>query len=495
MLRNENKRIFDEVVTGLCKKVKETPETIFTESEFIDDLQVIEESFIATVGEFNYMNAKPYDQRKMIKQFFEESYLSQYYTLVYDSLLMESELTFSQQYLLENTQNVFKVTYLGENESVVTDTKLLEEGFLNPTLAGSTVASIGMFLHLPLMPLAAISAAAVLAADLLVPVASSAKKERWASSMLGKVGKLLVSSKPFYIKSGSPISQSISNIANFDNLNLNSEVTKMFAQLQKSTNKDGVQQGIKELFSHCNDVLGQAIQDNPNLSTAQIDKLSNSKYNPETATIIGMFYNSIMRSADNGDIDSVLMYRKCLIDKLVDVYKYLVIANAVNSKDYLKIARSLARGNGANPEQLFSFVSSASELDTSNTTELLRENLITLLKLRLEFDNLAQGLSRGAFKVDTEAGKYFTGKLKQVDLAVEDYLRTHGKKIDTLYENRREFEKKDFKHNPVTVKKSLFGFDRGNQNENSGSNTRPYSNNNSRDNNNSSNFNNNRYNG
>ena len=58
MLRNENKRIFDEVVTGLCKKVKETPETIFTESEFIDDLQVIEESFIATVGEFNYMNAK-----------------------------------------------------------------------------------------------------------------------------------------------------------------------------------------------------------------------------------------------------------------------------------------------------------------------------------------------------------------------------------------------------------------------------------------------------
>jgi hypothetical protein len=95
----------------------------------------------------------------------------------------------------------------------------------------------------------------------------------------------------------------------------------------------------------------------------------------------------------------------------------------------------------------------------------------------------------------TLAGKYFTGKLKQVDLAVEDYLRTHGKKIDTLYENRREFEKKDFKHNPVTVKKSLFGFDRGNQNENSGSNTRPYSNNNSRDNNNSSNFNNNRYNG
>ena len=467
MLVNEGKRIFDQVITGLCDKLNSTKETIFEGVDFSGEYQTIEESFLANVNEFNYMNAKPYDQRQMVKQFFEGTYLSQYYSHIKDTLLTEGELSFSQQYLFENTEKMFNVQYIGSREGVNTQINLLEESFFNSALTVGTAVSAGMFFGVPLLPLVAVAIPTVFAIELLTPIASAAKAEKIAAEWFGNMGKLLVSSKPFYMKSSSPISQTITNVANFDNLELNKDVVDLFHKLQRSNNKKDVVTGVQEIFGKCNDVIMNVIQDNPNMDSETFDRMKDMKYSPAHASILSIMYNSVMKSANAGEqSDQILIYRKCMIDKLTDVYKYLVIANAVNSKDYLKIARSLSNGNSSNPEQLFSFVTSASETDQSNTTELLRENLITLLKLRLEYENLANGLSRGAFKIDTESGKYFQQKLKQTDNAIEDYLRTHGRKIDTLYETRRDFEKKDFKHNPVTVKKSLFGFDKGPSNGN-----------------------------
>ena len=466
-MQNENRTLFESVVQGLCDKVTNTPETIFSNCDLTSEFKTIEESFLANVGEFNYIRETPYNQRRMIKAFFENTYLSQYYTTVYDNLLQENSLTFSTQYLLDNTQKLFNVQYLGESEEVYTPLKIIEESFVQSAMALGTAISAGAFLGLPLLPIAAITIPTVFAIELLTPIVSNKKREMEASELLGKVGKLLVSSKPFYIKNSSPISQSISNVADFDNLNLNDNVVGLFTKLQRSMKKDEVVKGIEELFGHCNDQLAAIISTDASLDATQLEQLKNAKYDPTKVSILGMMYNSVMKSSNgnSANTDQVLLYRKCIVDKLVDVYKYLVIANAVNSKDYLKIARSLSNGHSANPEQLFSFVSSASEIDQSNTTELLRENLITLLKLRLEFDALAIGLSRGAFKIDTETGKYFAQKLKQTDMAIEDYLRTHGRKIDTLYETRKDFENKDYKHNPVNVKRSLFGFDKGNSHD------------------------------
>lgn len=476
-MQNENKELFESVVQGLCARVSNTPETIFSNLDLTGELKTIEESFLANVGEFNFMRETSYNKRRMIKEFFENTYLSQYYTNVYDNLLHENSLTFSTQYLLDNTQKVFNVQYLGESEEVYTPLKIIEESFMNSAMALGTAISAGAFLGLPLLPLAAVAVPTVFAMELITPIVSAAKREKNAEKYIGMLGKLLVSSKPFYIKSSSPISQSITNVADFDNLNLNDNVIELFSKLQRSMKKDEVVTGINGLFGHCNDALEAVIQTDLNLNSDQIASLKNAKYDPSKVSILGMMYNSVMKNSNGtgGNTDQVLLYRKCVVDKLVDVYKYLVIANAVNSKDYLKIARSLTNGHSANPEQLFSFVSSASELDQSNTTELLRENLITLLKLRLEFDSLAIGLNRGAFKIDTETGKYFAQRLKQTDVAIEDYLRTHGRKIDTLYETRKDFEQKDYKHNPLNVKKSLFGFDRGNSNDRPQSQSpRPY---------------------
>ena len=470
MLVNEGKRIFDQVITGLCDKISSTKETIFEGTDFSGEYDVIEESFIANVGEFNYMNAKPYDQRQMVKQFFEGTYLSQYYSHIKDTLLTEGELSFSQQYLFENTEKLFNVQYIGARENENSDMNLLQESFMSSAGFAGTAISAGMLLGLPLLPLMAVTIPTVFAIELITPIAQAARAEKTAATWLGNIGKLLVSSKPFYMKSSSPISQTITNVANFDNLNLNDDVVKLFHDLQRSNNKNDVVKGIQGLFGHCNDVIMQTIQNNPNLDSDSLQRLQQTKYDPSKANILSLLYNNVMKSANvGGQSDQVTLYRRCVIDKLVDTYKYLVISNAVNSKDYLKIARSLTNGHSSNPEQLFSFVTSASEIDPNGTTELLRENLITLLKLRLEFDNMALGLNRGAFKIDTESGKYFQQKLKQTDIAIEDYLRTHGRKVDTLYETRRDFEKKDFKHNPVNVKKSLFGFSRG-SNGNSGSN-------------------------
>lgn len=460
-MQNENKTIFEQVITGLSEKLKTTPETIFEGTDFATEIGTIEECFLANVNEFNYMNMKPYDQRKTVKEFFEGTYLSQVYTYIYDSLLTEGELTFSQQYLLENTEKVFNVSYMGSRDNCNSNVVMLEESFMSSSMLGATAVSAGLFLGLPLLPIIALTIPTVFAIELMTPIAKAAETEKTAVHWLGNIGKLLVSSKPFYMKSSSPISQSVTNIANFDNLNLNEEVVDLFHKLQRSSNKQDVVTGIQEIFGKCNDTIMTIVQNDPNVNLEKLEDLKNTKYNPAFASILGMMYNNIMKSANaGGQTDQVLAYRKCIVDKLTDIYKYLVISNAVNSKDYLKIARSLSNGHSGNPEQLFSFVASASENDQSNTTELLRENLITLLKLRLEFDALAAGLNRGAFKIDTESGKYFQQKLKQTDIAIEDYLRTHGRKVDTLYETRRDFEKKDFKHNPVNVKKSLFGFDR-----------------------------------
>ena len=461
-MQKENQTIFEQVIIGLSEKLNKTPETIFEGTDFVAEIQTIEESFYANVSEFNYMNMKPYDQRKAVKEFFEGTYLSQVYTYIYDTLLTEGDLTFSQQYLLENTEKLFNVSYMGSRDNCNSDIVMLEESFFSSTALGATAVSIGLFLGMPLLPIVALTIPTVFAIELLTPIASSAKTEKIAALWLGNIGKLLVSSKPFYMKGSSPISQSVTNVANFDNLNLNEDVVDLFHKLQRSSNKKDVVSGIEEIFGKCNDTIMNSIQNDPNIDLEKLEDLKNTKYNPAFASILGMLYNNIMKSANaGGQTDQILTYRKCIIDKLTDIYKYLVISNAVNSKDYLKIARSLSNGHAGNTEQLFSFVASASENDQSNTTELLRENLITLLKLRLEFDNLASGLNRGAFKIDTESGKYFQQKLKQTDIAIEDYLRTHGRKVDTLYETRRDFEKKDFKHNPVNVKRSIFGFDRG----------------------------------
>ena len=177
-MQNKNRDLFESVVLGLCDRVSKKPDTIFTNLDLKDELKTIEESFLATVGEFTFISAKPYDQRKMIEQYFEESYLSQYYTCVYDNLLQENALTFSTQYLLDNTQKLFNVQYLGESEDVYTPLKIIEESFVNSAMTLGTAISAGAFIGLPLLPLAAVTIPTVFAIELLVPIAMSAKREK-----------------------------------------------------------------------------------------------------------------------------------------------------------------------------------------------------------------------------------------------------------------------------------------------------------------------------
>ena len=457
--------LFENVVCHMCDKLRDTPDTIFTGVDMSTHLQEIQESFKANVNEFEFLQAKPYEQRKMIKEFMESVYLSEHFTFAVDSILLESslhDLSFAQQYKIENTKSL-NVKYLGENTNINDEDvqmKLFEEALAINVALGAGIASIGTFLGIPLLPIVAVSVATVAALELITPIAKSAEAEKFAEKMLGSFGKLLFSSKPFYILKDSPLSKSIDNVINFDNLHLNKEVTKLFATLQRSSSKNDVVRGLESLFSECENqsmIYGANLN---NINMEEFEAIQDDKYDRSKVSILKMLYNNVMKGATTEDesTNKVLLFRKCIIEKLCDMYKYLVLSNSVNSREYKKIASSLANSsaNGTRPEQLFSFVSSVDNNDKS--AELLRENLITLVQIRLEFDKMSKNLSKGSFKVDTESGKYFEQLLKRTDREIEDQLKNHGRRIDTLYENRREFEKKDFKNNPQQVRRSLFKF-------------------------------------
>jgi len=457
----ETQYIFENVVCGMAKKIEETTDTIFTGINLLEDIENIKECFNENIDVFAYMNAQPYDKRKMVKEFMENTYLAEVFTFTVDNLISESTLgalSFSQQYKIENTKSELGIKYLGENIDLNPEYRLYEESFIGNASISGAIGAAGALLGAPLFPIIAVSTAAVLAVELLVPIAWSAKKEASAQKYLGSIGKLLFTSKPFFISSSSPINSSINNIIQFDNLHMNPEVNKLFLSLQKSATKQEVITNLEAIFITCQDKSIMDVNNINHLSEEELQNVLKTKYDKSKVNLMSLFYNNVMKKATTGEEsnNAALTFRRCVIEKLLDLYKYLVLANAVNSREYLKIAKSLTSVDHGNTEQLFSFVSSVD--DNDKNSELLRENLITLVQLRIEFDKMARELSRGAFKIDTESGKYFEQLLKRTDREIEDQLRNHGKKIDTLYESRKDFQQKDFKNNPQNVKRSLFSF-------------------------------------
>ncbi len=129
------------------------------------------------------------------------------------------------------------------------------------------------------------------------------------------------------------------------------------------------------------------------------------------------------------DYDTLLRFRKCLSNKLVDVYKLLLISNLQNKKDHARILNTITKANSDRPEQLINFLPSETDEDKQ-----LREAILSLIMFRMHLSKLVKGLEQGFFEVDKEAGKFLDQKLKAVDTEVEQYLRLHKNKFQPPFE-------------------------------------------------------------
>jgi len=433
----ESQIVFNEYYLKLSKKLEESEDTIFSGTSLQQEMDSAYKLFTESDNFLDFLNLDSLSKKnKHIKTFLEDTILSAIYSETKDNLLLESDnnLSFKLGFLLENTTKQFNVQYIGLNTR---DLELYEENVIAGLAAGGAAALLGI----GILPAGLLGAGTILATSMLQPVRGSFDKVKFSEDFMGTLGSLLIRSKPFFSKSGSSLDQSRLNMMKFDNIDLNPEVKQLFHKLSSKSSpiqdKNKVIDGINTITSQCEEQQDELFGIDPNITRGKYNRGSKSLFK---ALIDDIFRES---SKDQELEDGMLIFRKCLITKLTDMYKFLMIANITTSKDYKKIAKVMTKGmDPAQTENLLSFI----HIDTEND-ELLRENLITLMQLRLMMDTMAKDLSNGLFKADKEAGKFMKQLLKQTDISIEDFMRTHSKQIETLGENKKDFDNKEFKYN------------------------------------------------
>ena len=166
---------------------------------------------------------------------------------------------------------------------------------------------------------------------------------------------------------------------------------------------------------------------------------------PDKYNVLKLIWKAIFGEAitDKEGYGTLIRFRKCLSNKLVDIYKLLLISNLQNNKDHKRIMDSIVKSNNR-PEQILSFLPGDTDED-----ERLKDAVLSLVQFRIYLMELANNLEKGFFDVDREAGKYLKQKLSMVDGEVESYLRLNSNKF------RNTFEGNLMSRKPINAKRDL----------------------------------------
>lgn len=448
---SQSQELFYDLYTKMSSKIEESSETIFSGVSIMEHMETNYERFMeSTYSKQFFLDESIYEKNVTIKAFIENEVLSDLYTSIYDHLLTESEdgeLSFAQQYLMENTEDAFKVKYKGASSHQL---EQFEESLATIAAIGGVGAMFGA------VPAVAFGALTVIGMNLLFPSRYARTADMFFEKSLGQLGKVLFGTKSLLAYGNTSLTASNNNILNFDNIDMNPEVKKLFYKLSSSNDKNAPIQGINTIVATC-------LENNDALNAGEIDGSQKGffrgKYSPRYNTIFTVFIDSLFKksSSKNGEeYGTLIKYRRCLTEKLVDIYKFLMIANISQSGDYKKILRVMKRGFHGDPEQLLSFIHIEDDKERLN-----RDNIITLFKFRLFLEDMAADLKKGTFDVDRESSIYLNQKLNMVDREIEDYLMKNGKRLETVYESQKDFARKDFKHNKIpdkNLKRNLMGF-------------------------------------
>ena len=442
-------------------RLNKTKETIFEST--IDSSQITDAVLLEHYNYFvkNYLdeyNSNGRDQTIILKSIYE-SYNQSIFNSAIDAVIINGAISYSNQILLENTEAKCNVQLDKVGKQILLESNLpltkninneeKELGIIQENLYGFAAGGAAVALGAGALPALGIGAIVSIAASLLV----SSKHMNDLTQYVGGLGSILFrafTSQLNYLNNSFFANAEVSRkmLINFDNIDADKTVIDLFKKMQKTTasNPRAAELDAKNGLAT---IVAQCVEQNRNIfDIADKDVTTSLFNNPKNYNLFKMFWKSTLGNAnsDKNDHDTLLRFRKCLSNKLVDVYKLLLISNLQNRGDHKRITDAVSKINSGRPELILQFIPKETPED-----EKLQEAILALVQFRIHLWNLSKDLQSGMFDLDREAGKFLQQKLTTVDAEVESFLRLNQHKWAPREENpnrqKVEFKKRTFLSN------------------------------------------------
>ena len=442
-------------------RLNKTKETIFEST--IDSSQITDAVLLEHYNYFvkNYLdeyNSNGRDQAIILKSIYE-SYNQSIFNSAIDAVIINGAISYSNQILLENTEAKCNVQLDKVGKEILLESNLpltknvnneeKELGIIQENLYGFLAGGGAMALGAGALPALGIGAIVSIAASLLV----SSKHMNDLTQIVGNLGSIVFrafTSQLNYLNNSFFANAEVSRkmLINFDNIDADKTVIDLFKKMQKTTasNPRAAELDAKNGLAT---IVAQCVEQNRNIfDIADKDVTTSLFNNPKNYNLFKMFWKSTIGNAnsDKTDHDTLLRFRKCLSNKLVDVYKLLLISNLQNRGDHKRITDAVSKINSGRPELILQFIPKETPED-----EKLQEAILALVQFRIHLWNLSKDLQSGMFDLDREAGKFLQQKLTTVDAEVESFLRLNQHKWAPREENpnrqKVEFKKRTFLSN------------------------------------------------
>ena len=442
-------------------RLNKTKETIFEST--IDSSQITDAVLLEHYNYFvkNYLdeyNSNGRDQTIILKSIYE-SYNQSIFNSAIDAVIINGAISYSNQILLENTEAKCNVQLDKVGKQILLESNLpltkninneeKELGIIQENLYGFLAGGGAMALGAGALPALGIGAIVSIAASLLV----SSKHMNDLTQIVGNLGSIVFrafTSQLNYLNNSFFANAEVSRkmLINFDNIDADKTVIDLFKKMQKTTasNPRAAELDAKNGLAT---IVAQCVEQNRNIFDIADKDITTSLFNnPKNYNLFKMFWKSTLGNAnsDKNDHDTLLRFRKCLSNKLVDVYKLLLISNLQNRGDHKRITDAVSKINSGRPELILQFIPKETPED-----EKLQEAILALVQFRIHLWNLSKDLQSGMFDLDREAGKFLQQKLTTVDAEVESFLRLNQHKWAPREENpnrqKVEFKKRTFLSN------------------------------------------------
>ena len=442
-------------------RLNKTKETIFEstiDSSRITDAVLLEHYNYFVKNYLDEYNSNGRDQAIILKSIYE-SYNQSIFNSAIDAVIVNGAISYSNQILLENTEAKCNVQLDKVGKQILLESNLpltkninneeKELGIIQENLYGFAAGGAAVALGAGALPALGIGAIVSIAASLLV----SSKHMNDLTQIVGNLGSIVFrafTSQLNYLNNSFFANAEVSRkmLINFDNIDADKTVIDLFKKMQKTTasNPRAAEQDAKNGLAT---IVAQCVEQNRNIFDIADKDITTSLFNnPKNYNLFKMFWKSTLGNAnsDKNDHDTLLRFRKCLSNKLVDVYKLLLISNLQNRGDHKRITEAVSKINSGRPELILQFIPKETPED-----EKLQEAILALVQFRIHLWNLSKDLQSGMFDLDREAGKFLQQKLTTVDAEVESFLRLNQHKWAPREENpnrqKVEFKKRTFLSN------------------------------------------------
>ena len=421
----ESQKIFNSVYANQIRKLRTTPNTIFENLEYSNEQEMYFKFIDSPYYDKVIQENSTYTKMQLIQSFLFEEYSDIFYQVKQALDSQENGPSFNQHYLLENTLEVFpdliktELTKEMFEESISVEygskrfQELQEAGILyGGTAAAGTIAMGGA----PLLA-AGIGTGVAVAIELFLPTRWSMAIDKRVVGFATFLARAILGTGNILHNLTDSLSASQKSIESYDNIDMNRDLVQIFDRIgQRHTFNNGTgAESLKVIMGKCIDANKELFEkDNFFMSPIQNGNLYRNVVN-------SMLINNGNRTTSNSlKYDKLLRFRKCIASSLSDVYKFTMITNLKDVRNYQQILKATNQGFNTHPEQLLSFV----DIQNDHAKEI-KENLLDLIRLRLIINEMIQTFKAGNFDVDREAGTFMEQKFKMVDKEISDYLAAH----------------------------------------------------------------------